>query len=672
VGGLGSAEVFNSSANTLNVPFGSEIVYAELFWSGSLLKDAGDVAAVSPSDKDIVLFALGDQDCTTPGDVCRLVAQPTDVVQETLGAALGQYRASAVVTDRLAQAEWKPHLDSWQTDITVGNIQTTQGVDKAAGWSLAVVFKAPGHELRHVELLGGFGVIARRSGATVPLDGFLTPSTGDVSSAVGLVAFDGDLGDASDSMYLRQGSSQTVLADEQNPELNMGNSTISSGGALSEYLDNTSVERSSNTFGVDTDRIDLTNALAHGSTEATLVMSAQQDTWYPVGLAYSTELPSADVNLFKFVSDVSGAPANEVNVGDVLTYTIRATNAGNGTANDLVIKDEIPDDLTVISSTGTDCPTVPAGQVCKTVSRLVAKASVDVTITGTVNGASLLTSGQFPNQADVQYTSHLGENNATSNIVTTEYGPLAVDLMAEAGFTDDYIQAGQDTTFVATVTNLGPIADANPSVDLLITQGSADVLALPSECDQITATRVTCTAVAFGVSEIEPLEPGQSKQLSVRMKPDSAISDLVVKHIVHTGVAAGDSNPTNNISYAQLEINRPPIAKPLRITARMGGTSVTKGLGAYISDPDDDALHIRVAKADRGSLLLLGTRLNYTPPTSWSGTQRVNYTVSDGKGGQAQSYITIVVTRSTSTTTSNSVKKPVTNNRKCVVIRAGC
>lgn len=673
VGGLPSADVFNSSSNSVRIPAGAELLYAELFWSGSMLTEVGDVAAASPTDKDQVLLALGDDDCTARLDPCAVTAQSVDVVQETLGSDLGQYRASAVVTSRLQNVKWTAVKNSWESLVTVGNIQTTQGVDKAAGWSLAVVFSAPGHELRHVQVLGGFGVVARRSGATVPLEGFLTPSTGDVASSLGIVAFDGDLGDASDSVYLRQTSSQTVLEDAVNPELNIANSTIASGGSLSPYLSDASTELSSNTFGVDADRIDLTNALGHNSTQATLVMSSQQDTWFPVGLAYSTELPSADVHVLKYVSDVSGAPSTEVNVGDQLTYTLHVTNVGNGSASNVVVQDEIPADVTVTSSSGTDCSTVPSGYVCKVIDTLATGASVDIYISGTVNGSSQLTTGNFTNQADVTYSSHLGNNTAISNTVTTEYGPLAVDLMSKLTFDEDYIQAGDNSRLVATITNLGPGNDDNPSADLLITQGAAAIVSLPPGCVRRTATHIACAAEAFGIDGAQPLEPGESKSLRITLRPESDLSHLLVKHVVHSGVAAGDSNPSNNISYAQLAINHPPVAKPLKITARMGGSSVTMSLGDYVSDPDDDALHIRVAQAGHGSLLHLGTRVSYTPPSNWSGTLRVNYTVSDGKGGIDQSYITIVVTRLTTPTTSTGTgNKPVTSGRKCVVIRAGC
>lgn len=670
VGGLPAAAVFNSSANMIQIPAQAQVIYAELFWSGSLFAEPGDVEAVAPSDKAEVLMAVGDDNCAAPGHPCVVTANATDVSQETLGSALGQYRASAVVTSRLAEAHWTPTRDLLQSLITVGNVQTTQGVDKAAGWSLAVVFASPGHEMRHVQVLGGFGFIARRSGATIPLDGFLTPSNGDVSSSVGLIAFDGDLGDTTDSMYLRQGSGQTIIDDAQNPELNIANSTVSSSGELSNYLTDESAQRASNTFGVDIDRIDLNNALGHGSTQATLVLSTQQDTWYPTSVAYSTELPSADVSVLKFVSALSGAPVTHVNVGDSLTYTLRVHNAGNGSASHVIIRDEMPADLTVTSSSGSDCATVPAGYVCKVIDTLPAGALTDITITGTVNGASQLTSSLFTNQADVKYASHLGDNTAVSNIVTTEYGPLTVDLRSELAFTSDYVQAGEDSTLVASISNLGPSSDENPFVELLITDGRTTVPDLPAGCEQKSATRIICLGAAFGISNSHPLNPGESKTVHIRMQPDSEISRLVIKQIVHTGVAGGDSNLGNNISYAGVDVNHRPVAKPLMLTARMGGSPVTSSLAMHVTDPDSDALHIRVAQATHGELLQLGMRISYIPPKNWSGVQRISYTVSDGKGGQAQSHITIVVTRPTPQ--GHASQEQDTSVRKCVVIRAGC
>jgi len=672
VGGLSNTDVFNASSNVMSIPADSQILYAELFWSGTLLVEPGDVTAPSISHKDRVLLAVGDDDCTGPANPCLVTAQSADVVQEMLGADLGQYRASAIVTARLQQAQWKPQRTAWKSLVTVGNIQTSQGVDKAAGWSLAVVFASPGHEMRHVQVLGGFGVVARRSGATVPLEGFLTPSRGDVSSSIGLVAFDGDLGDASDSIYLRQDPSQTVVEDGQNPELNIANSTISSSGTSSDYLTNATPEQAANTFGVDSDRIDLMNALGHDSTQATLVMSSQQDTWFPVGLAYSTELPSADVTLQKFVSDVSGAPSTEVNVGDSLTYTIRATNSGNGTASRIVIRDDIPADLTVSASSGTNCTKVQSGQLCKIISTLAAGASIEIMVSGTVNGTSQLTVGKFTNQADVHYKSHLGNNVAVSNTVTTEYGPVAVDLKSDLTFADDYIQAGAGTEVEAIITNLGPISDEDPSVELLTTHGAAAIFDLPTGCTSTTSSRIVCSAQAFGITSAQPLEPSQSRMLRISLQPDRALSGLVMKLVVHTGVAAGDVNATNNTSYAQVAINHAPLAQPLKVIARAGGPSVVTSLDEYVSDPDADALHILVRESSHGTLTQLGNRIRYSPPANWHGTQRVNYTVSDGKGGESRSHIVIVVLQPSAVVDNGSPEKPVKPHRQCFVVHRGC
>jgi len=672
VGGLSGPDVFNSSSNFMSIPADAQVVYAELFWSGTLLTEPGDMNAPSASNKNRVLFAVGDDDCTGPTNPCLVTAQSADVVQEVLGADLGQYRASAIVTARVQRAQWKTERNAWQSLVTVGNVQTSQGIDKAAGWSLAVVFASPGHEMRHVQVLGGFGVVARRSGATVPLEGFLTPSRGDVSSSIGLVAFDGDLGDASDSMYLRQDSSQTVLEDGQNPELNIANSTISSSGTQSAYLNAATPEQAANTFGVDSDRIDLMNALGHNSTQATLVMSSQQDTWFPVGLAYSTELPSADIALQKFVSDVSGAPSTQVNVGDSLTYTIRATNSGNGSASRIVVRDDIPIDLTVTASSGTNCIKVQSGQICKIINTLAAGASTDITITGIVNGTSQFTAGMFTNQADVHYKSHLGENVAVSNTTTTEYGPVAVDLMSDLEFSDDYIQAGDETTLVASITNLGPINDDDPSVDLLITRGAAAVSTLPIGCVPTTTTRVTCSAEAFGISPSQPLEPRQSKTLKIDVRPNASRSGLVMKQIVHTGVLAGDANATNNTSYAQVAINHAPVAESLKVIARTGGPAVVTSLDTHVSDPDEDALRILVGQARHGTLVQLGTRIRYAPPAHWHGTQSVSYIVSDGKGGTAESFILIVVRPASAVIDNGSQDKPLKPHRQCFVVRRGC
>lgn len=645
LGLLESSKVFNSSVGELRVPPGSTIKYAELFWSGSLLVDSGDIPPVDAAAKNEVLFAVGNQDCTLPGDPCVVTANADQVAVESLGVDSGQYRASAVVTSELQAADFSTSDGVSKLNLAVGNVQTSLGVDKAAGWSVMVVYENSDSELRHVQILGGLGVVARRSGSVVGISGFHTPENGPVNSALGLVAFDGDLGDSTDSIFLTQGNSQTLLADAQNPNNNIANSTVSSSGRISSYLNNSSPARSVNTLGVDADRLDLVNALPYGATSATISMSAQQDTWYPTALAHSTELAAPELELEKYVSEFSGASSAQVAVGDSITYKIAATNIGTASATNVVFRDVLPPDFSLVASSGTDCPVVPPGSICKTFAEIEVGERVAVNIRGTINGASQFTSGDFVNQATTTYRGPIDSYEGISPEVTVAYGPLQVDLVADLEFAKTYIQAGESSNLVSRIFNFGPASATDPNVLFNSQNGPLKVDAMPQGCTRISTTKIRCSAAAYGISATSALEPGESAEVALRVTPLARAHSLRVLMEIESGHPAGDSNIENNSAIARVLINHPPIAKPLVIRAFVDGSPITKSLVQYVSDVDGDLLRVIVGDALHGQLKLVGSRIVYTPNSSWTGKQIIGYSISDGKGGRDTSTITVVVTK---------------------------
>ena len=75
------------------------------------------------------------------------------------------------------------------------------GADRYAGWSLIVAYRNPAAPLRDLRIYHGFSNVAGTDTAvTIPINGFLTPASGNVSSAVGVVAWEGDRGFVGDGM----------------------------------------------------------------------------------------------------------------------------------------------------------------------------------------------------------------------------------------------------------------------------------------------------------------------------------------------------------------------------------------------------------------------------------------------------------------------------------------
>ena len=74
-------------------------------------------------------------------------------------------------------------------------------------------------------------------------------------------------------------------------------------------------------------------------------------------------------------------------------------------------------------------------------------------------------------------------------------------------------------------------------------------------------------------------------------------------------------------------------------------TILASSLVANDSDPDGDALTItEVSGASNGSVRLEGGDVVYSPTVGYKGSDRIRYTVSDGRGGTAQAYVNVAVT----------------------------
>ncbi|MDD2160670.1 retention module-containing protein [Pseudomonas sp. MIL19] len=89
--------------------------------------------------------------------------------------------------------------------------------------------------------------------------------------------------------------------------------------------------------------------------------------------------------------------------------------------------------------------------------------------------------------------------------------------------------------------------------------------------------------------------------------------------------------------------NTPPEARP-DTTATKEDTSVTVNVLGNDSDADGDALTVGGVSANNGSVEINpnGT-LTYTPNLDFHGTDTIIYSIRDGKGGQAQSTVTVNV-----------------------------
>ncbi len=312
---------FNSSSATLNLPAGSTVLFAGLYWSGRL---------ASAPERSAIRFR-------TP--ISGYAPVPSPVIDGYISNA--GYQGFSNVTS-LVQA-------GGNGSYAVADIRSSEASDNWAGWSLVVAYSNPAEPVRNLAIFDGW---QRAGDAANPINlavsGFITPPSGTVNTTIGVLAWDGDRPGNDGGTGLRFGTSAASLSDVSNginPADNFWNSTISTNGS---HVTAGRQPPYTNTLGMDLDFLPPNTPLPNDATSAVVsVRGASGEVVWTGMVSLATEVyaPSLVASLDKNVVDDNGGL---VEPGDVLTYTVSFTNSGDDGATNVVVIDPIPANTTYV------------------------------------------------------------------------------------------------------------------------------------------------------------------------------------------------------------------------------------------------------------------------------------------------------------------------------------
>jgi hypothetical protein len=255
---------YNSSRADLRIPRGATISYARLYWGGNLR--VGEQK--SAKDNRRVLFA-------EPGGQYKQIIADT-VIGHRDADGVDAYSASADVTRLVRWAEPGAYTVG-QLNVAGGN----SGGGAWGGWTLVVAYSHPKAPLRDLAIWDGFETY----GPDQPVGGAelgrlrIRPGA---SGSLGVVAYDGDRGEGSNSLAVRADSRPPVaLSDAANPVDDAMNSTIADNGRLVLRRQ----PAHANTLGYDSDVFDLRQALTGGASRLA-VRFATEGEGYHVGALF--------------------------------------------------------------------------------------------------------------------------------------------------------------------------------------------------------------------------------------------------------------------------------------------------------------------------------------------------------------------------------------------------
>jgi hypothetical protein len=293
----------NSTKSTLNIPAGSKVLFAALYWQGvvhnstngnkDFMGDAGKYNGTKIKGKDG--FSSGKQ-------IDFKKAGTTYGADKVLFKVPGG-KYVTVIADKQDHGNWARGFDyhnlgySGFQDVTslidpdnpngdyyVANIKSHQGVEKSHGnyaaWGLVVIYSNPNEKFRNITLFDGYATVDSHFNEDLVMSGFLTPRSKPIHSKLALFAMDGDNG--SNHLYIEnEAGEETDVQNQDNPNNSLFDATISN-----------SILRETNTTSLRTDLkvLELTDVINPMETKATLKPRTSGDRYTPSFFIMSAEL----------------------------------------------------------------------------------------------------------------------------------------------------------------------------------------------------------------------------------------------------------------------------------------------------------------------------------------------------------------------------------------------
>jgi uncharacterized repeat protein (TIGR01451 family) len=311
------------TTSMLVLPDGARVAYARIYWGGLLPTDAPDMSIQLDRVGGTLEEAITADDSTSleqSGTGFFFYQSTADVTELVEEHGAGAYRVSGVDSD----------LDNAQTGAV-------------AAWYMIVFYELDGAPSRNLAIFDSLEYVDNGNDSNVTITGFVVPPAA-FDAELGVVAYEGEEQFSGDSLSFNG----MTLSNAKNPADNFFNASRSTFGmsvSTAGDLPRLSGEPLSYS-NVDLDVIDVTALVDGGDTSATIEASSTLDIFVLSAFvtSISTLLPDFTTTT-KSVTDVNGGVAAP---GDVLEYSIIATNTGSDVAVGVTLRDELPDGVTFV------------------------------------------------------------------------------------------------------------------------------------------------------------------------------------------------------------------------------------------------------------------------------------------------------------------------------------
>ncbi|MET0736084.1 MAG: hypothetical protein ABWY55_10650 [Microbacterium sp.] len=546
---------FNSSSSEVIAPPDGEVLWAGLYWGARLSRATGGVAGVG--NRRVMSLQV-------PG----AAGYAPITSQATFGPTAGDqaYQEFADVTALVRSAGPGTY---WGANVVAGT-----GEDRYAGWSLVVVFRAPGLPLRSLTVFDGFADVGNDQPQLVALSGFRTPVSGPVETQLGMVAYEGDFSTSGDNARLNGTLLSTTPLSRGS---NFFNGTNDDNGASVQ----TRTPAHLNMLGYDIKNLAATG-IPNGATSATISLESTGDRYFPGVVTTAIRLFAPDFTTSsKTVANLAGrTPALP---GDELEYTLTYPNTGQDPATNAVVTDTLPAGTTFVSAdpssgtctgsgTSVSCAagTIGVGQTWQ--------ARVRVAVGPDAGGTTLR------NAAVLAYTAATLGRDLTYVVAPAVIDVAAIaDLSIAKTMTPDPGVAGGEVTSTLSITNDGP----NAATGVVLTDQ------LPEGTTLVSATTPQGTCAAAGgalTCDLGSIANGATVVVSVVVAVPSSSSAASVVNVAAVSSTTSDPDPTDNSAGASVALIREAdlaVAKTVSPESVVPGTTTSFTVTVTNNGPSD-------------------------------------------------------------------------------------
>lgn len=241
-----------------------------------------------------------------------------------------------------------------------------------------------------------------------------------------------------------------------------------------------------------------------------------------------------DLSLVKTVDNASP------NVGENITFTLTAANAGPDSATNVAITDVLPAGLTFVSSTPSQ-GTFASGTGVWTVGTIASAGNATLQIVATV-----ATVGAKSNSAQVTAADQADSDSTPNNGVASEddqstviVTPQAIDLSLTKSVDVPAPNVGGNVTYTLTLANAGPNSATNATVTDVLPAGMTFVSSTPSQGAYTSGT---------GVWTAGTLASGANATLQIVATVTTSGTKTNTAEVTAVDQADSDSTPNNSVA----------------------------------------------------------------------------------------------------------------------------